>query len=108
MNVTHQVENILKASRSARNSDKSLWLIYAQKSGLNLSESQIETFKSMPSFETIRRTRQKIQEHGKYPADNDINEARYSKFVNVKANINYDDPEKLLEDQGYNILPFGQ
>lgn len=108
MTVNQRIENILRVSRAARNSDKELWLIYAQKSGMMLSEAQQKIFRAMPSFETIRRTRQKIQELGKYLADPAIEKQRYEKFKQVRENINYETPEELLERQGYKILPFGE
>ena len=108
MNVTERVRAILRASHAARNYDKELWLIYAQKSGMQLSEAQISVYKSMPSSETIRRTRQKLQMDGLYPADPEVDEARYKKYVHTKYNIVDDDPEKLLEAQGIKVLPWGQ
>lgn len=89
MNVTQRVSNILGASHAARNSDLELLIIYMQKSGMALSDEQIRTFKAMPSMETIRRTRQKIQMDGKYPADPKVNEARYNKFKNVRQYISF-------------------
>lgn len=84
MNVTDRVHNILKVSRDARNSDKELCVIYMQKSGMNLSEEQIRVFKSMPSMETIRRVRQKIQESGEYQADQKIKSERKFKSLQMQ------------------------
>lgn len=53
MKTSDRVEYILQASKSARNSDKELLIIYMQKSGMNLSPQQIEVFRDMPSAETI-------------------------------------------------------
>lgn len=86
MNTTQRVESILKASRKARNSDFELWLIFAQKCGVSLSQHQIERLREMPSFETIRRTRQKYQMDGKYRADKEVEDARFDKFVTQKHN----------------------
>jgi hypothetical protein len=109
MTIKQQVENILRASRQARNSDSELQIIYMQKAGMNLTPEQVETFKSLPSMETIRRIRQKLQEEGKYPADSEVEQARYNKFVDTKQNINHtSSPEELLEARGYRILPYGQ
>jgi hypothetical protein len=109
MTTTQRIEAILEHSRQARNSDIELWLIYAQKSGMNLTQHQIEVLRGMPTFETIRRTRQKIQEQGKYPADELVREERYTKFKKMKGTIGIKDadPEKILEAQGYTILPYG-
>jgi hypothetical protein len=80
MKIKEQVESILKYDPASRNSDKRLLVIYMQKAGMNLTPEQIEKFKDLPSTETIRRIRQKLQEQGKYPAKEEINEARYEKF----------------------------
>jgi len=81
MTTTQRVENILAASHDARNSDKELWLIFAQKFGMNLTDQQIATFKKMPSMETIRRVRQKIQEDGRYKADPKVAKERRMKSI---------------------------
>lgn len=104
MTITQRVENILRASRQARNSDTELQIIYMQKSGMNLSEAQKQKFRELPHMETIRRTRQKLQEQGKYPADNDVNEYRYEKYKQVKQDIKQLSPEELLEARGYRIV----
>lgn len=108
MKILDQVENILKASHAARNSDKELLIIYMMKFGMGLTSRQIELFKKMPSVETIRRSRQIIQEQGKYPADPEVDKARFEKYKQVKDGIHYVEPEELLEKQGIRVLPWGQ
>lgn len=108
MKILEQVENIMKFSHAARNSDKELLVIYMQKFGLDLTPRQVELFKKMPSVETIRRSRQIIQEQGKYPADPAVDEARFKKYQEVKYNIKQEEPEKLLEAQGYKVLEWGE
>lgn len=108
MNVATRVENILRASRAARNSDTELLIIYMQKSGMDLSPLQMDKFRNMPSPETIRRTRQKLQEQGKFPADEAVDKARFEKYRAVKSNIKSESPEKLLEAQGYHVKPYGE
>lgn len=90
MKVVDQVENILKASHKARNSDKELLIIYMQKFGLELTPRQVELFKEMPSTETIRRVRQQLQMEGKYPASEEVDNARFEKYKEVK-----DQPEAI-------------
>lgn len=107
MKINDRVENILKASYAARNSDKDLLLIYMQKSGMNLTPSQIEVFRKLPAFETITRVRRVLQEQGKYEPSEQVMEARYKKYQSVKEGIHHEDPEKLLESKGYKVLPFG-
>lgn len=120
MTTTERIKNILRASHAARNDHFELWLIYARKSGLSLSDEQLRVIERMPAFETIRRTCQKIQREGReyeevhhgqkspYTADLKTNDARFEKFKQVRQNIQSEDPEKLLESQGYKILPFGE
>lgn len=108
MTTQDRVCNILRASREARNSDVELFIIYAQKSGMNLTPNQMRIFRDMPTMDTITRIRRKLQEQGKYEADEAVNEARFKKFKYIKSNIRYEDPEKLLEAQGIKVLPFGQ
>lgn len=108
MNITDRVEAILKHDKASRDSDKRLLVIYMQKAGMELTPKQIEIFNSMPSMETIRRIRQKLQEGGKYPASKEVDQARFEKFREVKHGLNLTNPEKLLESQGYRVLPWGQ
>lgn len=98
MNTTDRIRNVLRASHAARNSDFELWLIYAAKSGLDLSENQIEVLRNMPTFETIRRTRQKLQENGEYPADPEVEQARFDKFKKVRQNIPFMGLEDSMDD----------
>lgn len=108
MRISERVENILRASKEARNSDRELIIIYMQKFGMELTPAQIEKFRDMPSTETIRRIRQKIQEQGKYPADEDVNEARYKKFKETRSSINDQSVESLLEAQGFRVKEWGE
>lgn len=107
MTETQRVENILRVSQAARNSDRELLIIYMQKFGLNLSDEQVKKMREMPAFETIRRIRQKLQEQGKYPADKEVEDARYAKYKQVKHNIKHEDPEQLLASNGIRVLPWG-
>lgn len=104
MNITQRVENILKVSQPARDSDKELILIYMQKSGMDLSPQQMQTFKKMPSTETIRRVRQQLQMQGKYPASEEVEEARYKKYTEVKQDIQNETAEEALDRQGYKVI----
>ena len=103
MKISERVENILKVSHAARNSDKDLIVIYMQKSGMELTPKQIKVFKEMPSTETIRRVRQQLQEQGKYEADEEVNEMRYKKFKSVRENIKSESAEEALAKIGYRI-----
>lgn len=109
MTITQQVENILRAVPTTRSSDKELLIIYMQKFGMNLSLEQLQRFKKMPSFETIRRVRQKIQEGGKYPATQLVSKERKWKSMQMQQqapSFKADGLEKTLT--GQTILPWGK
>ena len=108
MKIQEQVENILKVSRKARNSDKILLLIYMKKAGMELTPAQETKFLELPSFETITRVRRDLQERGIYEASEEIQELRFKKYKEVKQGINYESPEALLEKQGYTIREWGE
>jgi hypothetical protein len=71
--ITQLVKAILKEDPKARNSDSYLYLlilrIFAERQGINLDEIKIPYFLlnmkelGLPAFESVRRTRQKVQEH---------------------------------------------
>ena len=105
MKINERVENILKASVDARNSDNELLIIYMQKSGMELTPKQIQIFKDLPSMETITRVRRQLQEQGKYEASEQVNEARYEKMKEYQEtfNSNMGDPYAYLEKLGYKI-----
>jgi hypothetical protein len=106
MKISQQVENILASSRQARNSDKSLLLIYMQKSGMNLTPRQVSIFLEMPSRETLRRVRQKIQERGQYTADSSVKKVRDYKSLVVSQNAPTASPktiERIIEEQPHAV-----
>jgi hypothetical protein len=106
MTIKERVENLLKASVKARNSDIELLILYMQKSGMELSEKQIEIFRKMPSAETITRIRRKLQEEGKYEASDAVNQARYDKMKEYQESFNKlaGDPIAQLAKLGYKIV----
>lgn len=108
MKISQQIENILKLVPATRDSDKELLIIYMQKSGMELTNKQIKLFKEMPSTETIRRTRQSLQEQGKYQASPEVDRARFEKFKQVRSEITDKSPEELLEARGYRVVPYEQ
>lgn len=109
MTITQQVENILRAVPSTRSSDKDLLIIFMQKSGMDLSSDQIERFKNMPSPETIRRVRQKIQEGGKYPATELVKKERKFKSFQMQQQAPTYKAEGLEKTlTGQVIRPWGQ
>lgn len=74
------VERLLANSQIYRDSDKHLILAVWRNEGLNLSPEQQTAFMHCSSPESIRRTRQKLQEGGRYAASEPVQEKRYLKF----------------------------
>jgi hypothetical protein len=107
MTTKERVENILKASALARNSDTELLLIYMQKSGMELSEKQKQVFRDMTAPESITRARRQLQEQGKYEASEVVQEARYEKMKEHQTEYGIGDsadPHAYLHKLGYKIV----
>jgi hypothetical protein len=95
MTTKQRVANILAVSHEARCSDKALLIIFMQKAGMNLTPSQIQIFRKL-NTESIRRQRQILQhDEGKYPADENVDKARYDRFKEIRGNSG--SVEKVLE-----------
>ena len=72
-NTTELVMDLLEQNEQCRNSDSYLYLkvlsVVARQNGINLYELPVPVFlltmkdSGFPGFETVRRTRQKIQQH---------------------------------------------
>lgn len=110
MTTAEKVELILKHDPASRNSDKRLTIVFMQKAGMNLSPEQIKMFYSLPSLETLRRTRQQLQMEDKYPANEAINEKRYAKYQKMK-NHDYSNPEEVIDGKParvYKLLEWGK
>lgn len=75
--VTERVASLLKENHSLRDDDRKLWITYLDRyyhlSSI-LGPEAFETFQIIlekcPSYETVRRSRQKLQESGKYLGNN--------------------------------------
>ena len=101
MKISDKVEQILKISVSARNSDRELQIIFMQDSGMDLSERQKDIFRDMPSMETIRRVRQKFQESGQYKATERVKNVRTHKSLVIQQNAPTASPNtmaRIVED----------
>jgi len=71
--IQPRVERILKNYPETRGSDKLLQIKYLnQYQNTNFSQEQIQALLKAPSLESIRRSRQKIQEAGKYLPSSDV------------------------------------
>lgn len=109
MKISDHVEHILANNIDARSDDKELLIEYMQRSGMRLSEHQIEVMQGMPSFETIRRVRQKLQEDGKYPATDSVKANRNFKSMQVQQVAPSFSAQNLGEvlNDGRQVLPWG-
>ena len=102
MKTRDRVENILKVSKRARNSDTELLILYMQKSGMEINPFQKDIIRRMPSFETIPRIRRQLQEEGKYEATQEVQEERFNKMKEHQEE--YGDPHAHLAKLGYRIV----
>ena len=107
MTTTQKVEQILRDTPRTRDSDKALFVYFMQASGMNLSLSQIEAFKAMPSLESVRRIRQKLQEQGKYEASATVKKERFHKSLVMSQAAPVYSPENI--ERTINVpLPWGE
>ena len=84
MTITQTVNTILRDHPASRNSDKVLILEVFARYGFRLTPIQEDKFFDLPSVETVRRVRQKIQESGKYLADKPIHNQRHFKSLQMR------------------------
>ena len=96
VNVTDLVKSILKVDQKARNSDSFLYLRVlrhiAEENGTNIDGVPIITFllelqgKSFPTFEAVRRARQKLQrEYPELSASEEVKAYRAENEAEVRA-----------------------
>lgn len=100
--ITKVVESILATQPECRDSDRELLINVMQRYGVDLSPRQIVAFRHMPSVESVRRVRQKIQEQGKYLPSERVAKQRRLKGYIMQQNAPKASPERtgqLLEQQ---------
>lgn len=101
MRLLPLIEDILKYNPKARDSDRELLIEVMQRRGMNLSYSQIDKLRDI-NFESIRRTRQKLQEQGKYLPSPEVARQRRLKSMIMQQNAPIAKPERverLVEEQ---------
>jgi hypothetical protein len=81
--VKDTVEAVLQSDARARDDDKWLTIQVLRKLGFNIY-IPYETLESMPSFESIRRTRQKFQEQGLYQPSPEVADGRKEEEVKMR------------------------
>lgn len=95
-------EQVLDSDERSRNDDKYLITQVFKRKGWDMTPHEIEMFFSMPSTESIRRTRQTAQAAGLYPASDKIKKFRTIKSQEIKQSIPTASPtrvEDLMEQR---------
>lgn len=98
------VEKALEKYPRARADDKFLILVVWDMCGFKLTESQMRLFlgNTVPSTESIRRTRQKLQEDGKYLPPKAVQEARAKLEDETRHEVvghNYTETPKPIQER---------
>lgn len=93
--ITDRVRIVLSNFPSSRSSDTELYLIYLQKSGMNLTPQQIKIFRDMPSLDTIGRVRRKLQENGEYLPEDEVRRERLLKAKAMQVVAPLGKPERI-------------
>jgi hypothetical protein len=83
MLIKDQVEKVLSEDVRARNDDNWLIIQVLREMGYKIYIDYKDLDK-MPAWETIRRTRQKFQEEGKYPATEECQRKRRKQEVEMQ------------------------
>jgi hypothetical protein len=93
--VAATLHKVLANSKLARNSDRWAILEVWEEWGLYLDSEQVGLFMSLPSVESIRRTRQKMQEQGLYPADKKVQVERGFKAMSMQQRAPSATPDNI-------------
>lgn len=109
MNQTQMVRSILSENKLARDSDSELEIQVLIRMGFNPTPRQIDIFKST-SLESIRRTRQKLQERGEFLPSPEVAKQRKLKSMIMQQNAPIARPERIerLVNEQPKPLPWGQ
>lgn len=87
MTTKETVENVLQKQPETRDNDRLLIMKVWEEQGLVLTPEQKHIFKNIASPETIRRTRQLLQESGEYEASEKVSSARQGLEAETRSNI---------------------
>src|ERR1035437_7854235 len=82
-----QIKEILKDYPETRDSDKLLILKVWESEGLFLSDDRRDTFLKLTASETIRRSRQRLQEQGYYKSTQRVKDIRMKKEVEMRKDF---------------------
>lgn len=84
-----QIISLCKQSSRYANDDLALMAAIWDREGWDKERSLYDNLRSVTNPETIRRTRQKLQEEGLIPKREKVNNARYKEFKQAKLNLGY-------------------
>ena len=94
MRINVIVEQVLRDKPETRDSDKKLIVEVWERLGFFLSEQQKVKFYNLPSTESIRRVRQRIQELGQYKASDGVARERRVKGYIMQQNAPAASPKR--------------
>jgi len=95
MTTSQLIEKVLAQNESARGNDRLLIIAVWEMQGFYLSDTQKAKIMDIASPESIRRTRQKLNERGKYLPVEPIRKIRRFKGYQVQQSIPKTKPEKI-------------
>lgn len=95
--ISSVVQNLLRDNAKMRNNDRLLILTVWENYGFKLTDEQRQKFWDLPSAETIRRIRQKLQEKGDYPADASVARVRRHRSMVMQQNMPTSKPERIQQ-----------
>ena len=103
LTIKQAVKEVLEESPKSRNSDKLLTILVFKKLGFKI---YIDDLKNSPSFESIRRWRQKLQnELGICPPTEDIDSLRNRRELEFKARFGSGEMSSSFRRCPTNISP---
>lgn len=108
MRVSDTVESVLMLQETTRSSDRLLLIKVWEAHGFFMSETQKAKFMDLPSAETVRRIRQKLQEQGKYPASEYVRKQRKFKGMQVQQmipKVKIEKVEELIQKPMFDLPP---
>lgn len=105
-NISKLVEEVLSFMPNTRDSDQDLILNVWSLQGIEFTIKQREQIRRAASPESIRRTRQKLQEQGKYLGQPKVKQERYLRSLEMQQAMPahqpvYVEPEDLPKQFGY-------
>lgn len=95
MRASAIIEGVLRDAPASRSSDRELYILVWEKYGFFMSATQKAKFRELPSSETIRRVRQKLQEQGHYAATDRVRRHRSQKGQEVQQRMPTTKPDKV-------------